>query len=91
VPRVHISAAAWIEHMQWLNDPTVPAGKRNAGIERARSLISTFIGYEDRWDFLLEDQSKSPVLLPPHFREWAQQADIGLPKEHPWIEALPKW
>lgn len=36
VPRSHIAAAAWIEHMNWLTDPNAELGKRNARAERAR-------------------------------------------------------
>ena len=36
VPRAHVAAAAWIEHMNWLTDPEAEPGKRNAPVERAR-------------------------------------------------------
>lgn len=29
VPRAHIAAAAWIQHMHWLTEPGIPAGRRN--------------------------------------------------------------
>lgn len=91
VPRRHIAAGAWIEHMQWLGDPSVKAGKRNVGVDRARSMLGTFTAYEDRWDLLLLDQCDAPVLLPARFREWTQLDTVGLPDRHPWRDALPDW
>ncbi len=91
VPRRHVSAGAWIEHMKWLTDSTVEPGKRNAGVDRARSSLGTFSLYEDRWDLLIDDQNDSPVLLPPHFREWSQLDEVGLPPGHPWLTELPHW
>lgn len=91
VPRRHIAAAAWIEHMQWLTDPAIKPGKRNVGPEQARSMLSTFASYEDRWDLLSDEQYKAPVLLPLEFRKWAQRSEIGLPDGHPWHNALPDW
>jgi hypothetical protein len=91
VPRRHVAAGAWIEHMQWLTDPDVKSGKRNALVEKARSRVSTFEQYEDRWDLLLLDQRDVPVLLPPQFREWIGIDRVGLPPGHPWQDALPEW
>jgi len=91
VPRRHISAAAWIEHMHWLTDPAALPGKRNAGPDRARSALTTFEKYEDRWDLLLLDQSEAPILLPLAFRTWAQLENVGLPDQHPWNDLLPDW
>ena len=91
VPRRHLAAAAWIEHMHWLRDPSAEPGKRNVGPERARSSLTTFLLYEDRWDLLLLEQKAAPVLLPPVFRDWAQLETVGLPERHPWKEALPDW
>lgn len=91
VPRSHVAAAAWIEHMDWLTDPTVEAGKRNAPVDRARVKLATFESYENRWDLLLIDESEAPVLLPDRFRDLAQEGRVGLPPEHPWDEKLPVW
>ena len=63
LPRSHVAAAAWIEHMDWLTDPGIEPGKRNAPVERSRVLLPTLARYEDRWDLLLIDESDSPVLL----------------------------
>jgi hypothetical protein len=52
VPRDHVAAAAWIEHMAWLTDPMVAPGARNAPVDRARVKASTFARYEGRWDLL---------------------------------------
>lgn len=91
VPRRHLAAAAWIEHMRWLTDPTATPGKRNVGVDRARSMLSTFVRYENRWELLQHDQVEAPVLLPPEFRAWAQLQEVGLPLGHPWLHRLPDW
>jgi hypothetical protein len=91
VPRNHVAAAAWIEHMHWLTEPGVASGKRNAGVDRARSHLSTFKDYEDRWDLLLSPTDEAPVLLPPAFHAWAEETSIGLPADHPWLAGLPVW
>lgn len=91
VPRNHVAAAAWIEHMNWLTEPGIAPGKRNVGVDRARSQLSTFKGYEDRWDSLLLPTHKAPVLLPTAFHDWAKEARVGLPPDHPWIADLPAW
>lgn len=91
VPRRHISAGAWIEHMKWLTDPDAKPGKRNAGPDRARTSLKAFASYEDRWDLLLLDQCDTPVLLPREFRSWTQLDEVGLPEGHPWRDLLPDW
>jgi len=91
VPRSHVAAAAWIEHMAWLTAPDVPAGQRNAPVERSRVYLPTFERYEDRWDLLLIDEREAPVLLPPRLRELAVRAEVGLPPEHRWRHSLPEW
>lgn len=91
VPRIHVAAAAWIEHMDWLTAPGVPAGQRNAPVERSRVLMPTFKDYEDRWDLLLDDQRSAPVLLPQRFHALASEPRVGLPPEHEWREAMPDW
>jgi len=91
VPRIHIAAAAWIEHMDWLTDPTIPAGQRNAPVERARVWLRTLENYEGRWDLLLDDQEQAPVLLPKRYRDLALDLRVGLPPEHEWRTSLPSW
>lgn len=91
VPRVHVAAAAWIEHMNWLTHPDAPPGKRNAPVERSRVQLRTFAAYEDRWDLLNLDQSATPVLLPSHFRELALIQRVGLPPGHEWLRSVPLW
>jgi len=92
LPRSHVAAAAWIQHMNWLNEPGVPVGKRNAPVDRSRVYLPTFEPYEDRWDLLLIDEAKAPILLPPKFREFAQEKErVGLPDGHPWRQSLPAW
>lgn len=91
LPRSHVAAAAWIEHMHWLTEPGIPIGQRNAPVDRSRVRLQTFESYEDRWDFLLADEPAVPVLLPRHYRELAQDGRVGLPPEHPWKKSLPSW
>lgn len=91
VPRVHVAAAAWIEHMNWLTHPDAAPGKRNAPVERSRVLLRTFADYEDRWDLLEVDQGDAPVLLPSGFRDLALSDRVGLPPDHEWHEGLPEW
>ena len=61
VPRNHLAAAAWIDHMNWLTMPGVPAGTRNAPVEQARVALSVFEAYEDRWDLLDEETRATPA------------------------------
>ncbi|WP_225735936.1 hypothetical protein [Gulosibacter chungangensis] len=91
VPRSHVAAAAWIEHMNWLTEPGIEPGKRNAPVERSRVSLPTFVRYEDRWDLLLVDEAEAPVLLPGKYREFAQETRVGLPKGHAWRTMLPEW
>ncbi len=91
VPRSHVAAAAWIEHMSWLTDPQAEVGKRNAPVERARVKQQTFQRYEDRWELLFIDEPDAPVLLPKDYRDLAQEERVGLPPQHAWHESLPVW
>lgn len=91
VPRDHVAAAVWIEHMEWLTNPTVARGKRTTRIENARTSAAAFARYEQRWDLLLAPTSEVPILLPPRFRSLARSDRVGLPNAHPWISALPEW
>ncbi|MBD7919160.1 hypothetical protein H9657_12850 [Cellulomonas sp. Sa3CUA2] len=91
VPRDHVAATIWIEHQHWLTEPGVRAGKRNTPLSNARSSLAAFVGYEDRWDLLLESAHDAPVLLPPVLRKYAMEERVGLPAGHPWIGSLPVW
>lgn len=91
VPRDHVAAAVWIEHMHWATEPGIPVGKRNTPLSNARSTISAFESYEDRWDLLLHSADDAPVLLPPGFRTHALDPRVGLPAGHPWAAQLPGW
>ena len=91
IPRDHVAAAAWIRHMDWLTDPTVPAGTRNSHISTARVQLPFFTGYEDRWDLLSQPTAHAPVLLPSNFHTLAQDPRVGLPPGHPWHTNLPIW
>lgn len=91
VPRSHVAAAAWIEHMNWLTDPYAELGKRNAPVERARVKLQTFERYENRWDLLFIDEHNAPVLLPASYRELALENRVGLPPGHAWHTELPEW
>jgi len=89
VPRDHVCAGTWIRHMDWLTDPSVPEGTRNAGLNLARIALDVWQGYEGCWDLLGTPTSEVKVRLPPEFRELAQEKRVGLPPGHPWNEALP--
>ncbi len=91
VPRTHVAAAAWIEHMAWLTDVNAPAGSRNAPVDRSRVRVATFLSYEDRWDLLSQGQQAAPIMLPHHFRDLAQSEVVGLPPDHEWREGIPDW
>jgi hypothetical protein len=91
VPRDHVAAAAWISHMNWLTDPSAAQGKRNAPVDRSRVLAPIWGRYENRWDLLDHSAHKAPVLLPPAYRDLANDPRVGLPPKHPWHAVLPKW
>lgn len=91
VPRSHVAAAAWISHMNWLTEPGVSVGQRNAPVDRARVLLPIFERYEDRWDLLHIDEPDVPVLLPPEYREYAADVRVGLPTDHAWRDSMPPW
>lgn len=91
VPRSHVAAAAWISHMNWLTEPGVPVGKRNALVERSRVYLWVFENYKGCWDLLNVDEPDVPVLLPPEFRDYALETRVGLPEGHPWGTNLPQW
>lgn len=89
VPRDHVAAGAWIQHMRWLTDPTATAGTRNAPVDRARARASTFLPYEGRWELLETSTGQVPVMLPPEYWDLAQTKGVGLPPDHPWRTVLP--
>jgi hypothetical protein len=92
VPRDHVAAAAWIEHMNWLTEPGIIPGLRNVGPERSRVTLPTFAGYENAWSTLAQPTDAAPIMLPPKFRDYAQDtARVGLPPGHAWRKALPSW
>jgi hypothetical protein len=90
-PRDHVSAAQWIVHEDWRTDPSVPKGKRNAPMSRARLKQMIMKGYEDRWDLLEAPTSTVAVLLPGWLCQRSQEDRVGLPPTHPWNEDLPLW
>lgn len=75
--------------MDWLTDPSAPAGKRNAGLKDARISLDVWQGYEDCWDLLGISTNGIKVRLPHNFHDLAQDERVGLPKDHPWNEILP--
>jgi hypothetical protein len=89
VPRDHVAAAAWIRHMDWLSEPGIPKGQRNAPVQLARIQDWVIGGYENRWDLLDRPAGDVPVLLPQRFRELATSRRVGLPPDHPWLDRLP--
>ena len=91
LPRSHVAAAAWIAHQNWLTEPGIPPGKRNAPVSRSRVNLEVFENYEDRWDLLEVDESACPVLLPSKYRGLALEPRVGLPPGHAWHTLLPSW
>lgn len=91
VPRDHVAAATWISHMEWLTNPTAPPGTRNTPIGNARVDWRISARYEHRWDLLERLARDAPVMLPPRYREWAQEERVGLRPDHPWLGRLPNW
>lgn len=91
VPRNHVWAAAWIQHRDWLTDPSVEPGKRNSPLSEAWLHPSALAGYEGQWDLMRDPSADSPVLLPARFRELALDPRVGLPDGHPWTQSLPNW
>lgn len=91
VPRDHVAAAAWIEHMAWLTDPDATPGTRNAPVDRSRVMAHVWSGYENRWDLLERSAYEAPVLLPTRLRTLALAPRVGLPPNHPWHDDLPVW
>lgn len=89
VPRSHVAAAAWIQHMDWLTTPGIQPGKRNAPVGKSRPARAIFDGYEDRWDLLMIDEEDAPVLLPAGYRDLALEDRVGLPPGHRWHGSLP--
>jgi hypothetical protein len=91
VPRDHVAAATWISHQDWLTEPGVPPGKRNAGHDQARVNEPVFSGYLNRWDLMMQPTDTAPVLLPAHYRDLALDIRVGLTGRHPWASKLPDW
>ena len=91
VPRDHVAAAAWAVHMNWLTNPDVPPGTRNAPLGRARVNDSVWAEYEDRWDLMEEPTTSAPVLLPDFVRAFMKLDRVGLPPGHPWDTDPPDW
>ena len=78
--------------MHWLTEPGIPAGQRNAGIDRSRMRLDAFAGYEDRYEMLMVDEGEAPVLLPPPYRTYAREERVGLPPGYRWrAKGLPEW
>jgi hypothetical protein len=67
VPRDHVAASTWIEHQAWLVQPGVPTGQRNAGHNRARSNLISYLDYEDRWDLR---RRRCPTRVLTHSTPW---------------------
>ncbi|HEX8094146.1 hypothetical protein [Jatrophihabitans sp.] len=89
IPRDHVAAAAWIVHQDWLTNPTVKPGKRNAPASRSRVNTTVWERYEGRWDLLNQSTSAAPVLLPGWLRDRSSEPRVGLPPSHPWRAGLP--
>jgi hypothetical protein len=77
--------------MDWLTEPGIAAGKRNAPVEQARVPLPVFAAYEDCWDFLRVDEPAVPVMPPKRFRALAHEKRVGLPEGDAWANKLPIW
>jgi hypothetical protein len=88
-PRDRVAAAAWIGHMDWLTEPGVPPGQRNAGVERVRVGDEVFADYEGRSDRSTSLATEAPILLPCAYHRLALELRVGLPSSHPWQAAMP--
>jgi hypothetical protein len=91
VPRDHLAAGAWIQHMEWLTNPTAKPGTRNAPIEACVVDGWMFERYEQQWGLLHEKADGLAVLLPPRCRSLARNRRVMLPPGHRWATKLPKW
>lgn len=90
VPRDHVVAATWIVHQNWLTEPGIAPGTRNAPVSQARVNTTIWERYEGRWDLLDRPTIEAPVLLPNWLRRRAAEPRVGLPPSHPWNEAMPE-
>lgn len=91
VPRLHLSAMAWMRHKEWLTEEGIPVGRRNVGVEHSRVQALYFSKYENRWDLLGTPASEVPVLFESKYRQLAQNPLVGLPDRHPWKDSIPEW
>lgn len=91
VPRNHVAAGVWIEHQEWITNPSIEPGKRNTPLDRFSTSPSVFARYEQRWDLLALRTSEVPIMLPPRFRALVLGDRVSLRPDHPWSEALPPW
>jgi hypothetical protein len=91
VPKDHVAAGVWIVHQNWRTDPAAKPGNRNTDVSRARASEIVFGKYKDRWDLLHTDANKTPVLLPPEYKDLSKLPRVGLPPDHPWHKGSPKW
>lgn len=90
VPRNHVSAGAWLAHMQWLHEKDTKR-KRNCGVDQARIGTDVFDSYKERWDLLTQKTSSVEILLPSWMHETALREECKLPDWHPWSVDLPQW
>jgi len=79
--------------MAWLTDPAVPPGRRNTPLKRSRAGVEVWVGYEERWDALSDDNAIGKIRLPLWMRDASSTERVGLPPDHPWQEtaAAREW
>jgi hypothetical protein len=82
IPRDHLAAAAWIQHMAWLTDSSVPKGQRNAPVSAAQIQAWMVKSYKNRWDLMEAPATQAPVLLPPEFRSMDRPEQARLLPQH---------
>ena len=80
VPHNHVAAAAYAQHRRWLATPGRD-GQQHRDTPRRMLIAKQFLGYEDRWDLLLQPTSEAPNLLGADYADCVSH--WGVPPGHP--------
>jgi hypothetical protein len=79
LPHDHVAAAAYAQHQRWLGTPG-RAGQPHNDNPRRMLIAKQFLGYEDRWDLLLQRTTEVPNLLADDYADCITQ--WGVPPGH---------